>query len=94
MPKSEASELTDDESQVGGVQSIQKEHEEGDPGGKSLWNVCQDSEGQWKDSGIYRWLEPMKCGTERENDSTDNTLRLQLGNMWVYKILEREVSKS
>lgn len=44
MPKSEASELTDDESQVGGVQSIQKEHEEGDPGGKSLWNVRQDSE--------------------------------------------------
>lgn len=35
MPKSEASELTDDEGQVGGVQSIQKEHEEGDPGGRA-----------------------------------------------------------
>lgn len=93
MPKSEASELTDDESQVGGVQSIQKEHEEGDLGGKSLWNVCQDSEGQWKDSVIYRWLEPIKCDTERENDSTDNTLELKLGNIWVYKISEKRSVK-
>lgn len=35
MPKSETSELTDDEGQVGGVQSIQKEHEEGDPDGRT-----------------------------------------------------------
>lgn len=33
MPKSEASELPDDEGQVGGAQSIEKEQEKGDPGG-------------------------------------------------------------
>lgn len=36
----------------------------------------------------------MKCDTERENDNTDNTLGLKLGNMCVYKISEKQVSKS
>lgn len=35
----------------------------------------------------------MKCDTERENDSTDKTLGLKLGNMWVYKISEKRSVK-
>lgn len=91
MPKSEASELTDDEGQVGGVQSIQKKHEEGDPGGRA----CEMSIRTVKDSEksvICRWLEPMNA-TQKENDSTDNTLGLKLGNMWVYKMSEKRSVK-
>lgn len=36
----------------------------------------------------------MKYDTERENDSTDNTLGMKLGNVWVYKTSEKKLSKS